>query len=221
MSSNNTKELRDKCRIITPEFRVAYPHVFNPQAPSPDDKPKYSITMMFPKNKELTGSTVSGEPISFKQVMLNAMLVEYGTQQNIPRDLASIFKWGDASSPIGDGDSPKHDSKIGFKDHYIIRASAPATSRPGLIDASNVPISDPALFYPGCYARAYISAYFYFYPDRNRPMKKGITFTLDHVQKTRDGEPIGGKVSADKVFKPLQAPSDEVSFGAEEEGGFF
>jgi len=189
-----TKEIdKDSCRIITPEFRVSYPHIFKPQAPKPSDKPKFSITMLFPKG-DLVGKSPDGKPRTLKEVIRNAKILEFGPKENWPSQL---------ESPVADGDDPKFEGKEGYKGHYIIRATADQNQRPSIVDRHMVPITEPADFYPGCFARAYIFSYVWFYPNRQKPMKKGVGFILDHVQKIRDGQSFGGKRPVEQVFTPI------------------
>ncbi len=202
-----TKEDKDQCRMITPKFRVSYPHVFKAHAPKQGDKPKYSVTMLFPKDKDLLGQTVDGTPRSLKEVIKNAKVVEFGPKENWPDDL---------ESPVTDGDDPKHADKEGYAGHWVIKASTSEDQRPGVVDERGVPITgeNAGKFYPGCYARAYVYAYVYYYPDRQKPMKKGVSFILDHVQKLDDGKAFGGKKPVDQVFGPAggagkAAPAEE------------
>lgn len=203
---------KDLCRMITPEFRVSYPHVFKAHAPKEGDKPKFSVTMLFPKDKALMGSYIadydekSGQPNlkprSLKSVLKNAKIVEFGSLENVPDDL---------ESPVTDGDVPdkKGEIKEGYAGHWVIKASTSEDQRPAVVDENGKPITpeNAAKFYPGCWARAYVYAYVYYYPNRQKPMKKGVSFILDHVQKLRDDKSFGGKKPVDQVFGP--APGRE------------
>lgn len=181
-------------RMITPEFRLSYPHLFKPQSPKPTDKPKYSITMLFPKGTDLMGVTLATDseplkPISLKDVIKNAKLQEFGSSKNWPKALLS---------PVLDGDlKPENE---GYKGHWIIKATSNEDSKPGVVDARGVPITAPSVIYPGCYARAYVYARVWEYMG-----KQGVQFILDHVQKTRDGKSFGGKKPVEQVFGPVSA----------------
>jgi hypothetical protein len=183
------------CRIITPEFRVSYPHVFKPQAPKPGDKLKYSITMLFPKDSDLMGLSPDNKPRGLKEVIKNAKTLEFGPKENWPKDL---------ESPVIDGDDPKFADKPGYKGHWVIKATTNENQKPGVVDRQMTPITDQADLYPGCYARAYVFAYIWYYPNREKPMKKGVGFILDHVQKLRDGKSFAGKKAIEEVFSPLE-----------------
>lgn len=177
---NKPKANKDLSRVLTPEFRVSYPHVFKAQAIKPTDKPKFSVTMLFPKNADLS---------ALKEAMRQAKIAQFGPKENWPDDL---------ESPVVDGDNPKHADKEGYKGHWVIKASTNEDQRPGVVDENVQPIVDQAKFYPGCYARAYIYAYVWEYMG-----KQGVGFILDHVQKLRDGKSFGGKKPAEQVFSPV------------------
>lgn len=191
---------KDLCRMITPEFRVSYPHVFKAQAVKPTDKPKFSIIMLFPKDKKIVGSTVDGVERSLVEVMKNAKIAAFGPKENWPVD-----EDGNSTleSPVTDGDDPKHKDKEGYKGHWVIKASTSEEQRPTVVGPDMLPIVEPTDFYPGCYARAYIYAYKWEYMG-----KEGIGFILDHVQKLRDGKSFGGKKPVEQVFSPMSAPAE-------------
>lgn len=195
-----TNEEKDRCRIITPEFRVSYPHVFKPQAPKPGDKLKFSITMLFPKDTEMLGLSPDGKPRSMKRVIKNAKLAEFGPEENWPKKLRS---------PVLDGDDAEYEGKEGYAGHWVIKATTGEDQRPSVVDKAMTPITTPADFYPGCYARAYVYAYVWTYMN-----KQGVGFILDHVQKLRDGKSFGGKKPVEQVFSPLADEED-----GDEDGG--
>ncbi len=188
---------RDKCRVLTPEFRVSYAHVWKPQAPKPGDKLKYSITMLFPKDSDLSG---------VKEAMKQAKIASYGSKENWPDDL---------QSPVSDGDSPKYADKEGYKGHWVVKASSNEDQKPGVADENTDPIIDQSKFYSGCYARAYILATTWEYMGKN-----GVMFILDGVQKMRDGKAFGGKKPLDQMFTPVNAGESE-DFNDESEDADF
>ncbi len=181
-----TKEQMEKCRILTPEFRVSHPHIFAAQAPKPTDKKKFSITMLVPKDSDLS---------LYKEAIKNAKINYFGAKENWPDEIVS---------PVNDGDSKKFADKEGYPGHWVIKASSNEDQKPGLVDENVKPILDQAKFYPGCYARAFIYAYVYEYMG-----KIGVSFILDHVQKTRDGKSLSSKKAAEQVFSPVAAAAGQ------------
>lgn len=188
-----TKEQMEARRFITPEFRVSYPHVFVAQSPKPNDKKKFSITMLIPKDSDIK---------PYQNAMKQAKLNTYGPKENWPEDL---------ETPVKDGDSKKFADKEGFAGHWVVKASSNEDQRPGIVGPDAKPIINQADFYPGCYARAQVYAYCYEYMG-----KQGVSFILDHVQKTKDGKSLSSKKSADQVFSPVAAAAG--NFSEEDEG---
>lgn len=70
-----------------------------------------------------------------------------------------------------------------------------ATSAPGIVDADLNPILTRSEVYSGVYGRASITFYAF-----NSSGNKGIACGLNNLQKIRDGEPLGGKASAESDF---------------------
>ena len=64
-----------------------------------------------------------------------------------------------------------------------------------IVDMQMNPIFDTTQVYSGMYARVVINFFAY-----NATRKKGIGCGLGPVQKTRDGEPLGGRMSAAEAF---------------------
>jgi hypothetical protein len=183
-----TKEEKEQCRVLTPEFRVSYPHVFKPQGMQgkKDAAKKYSITMLFPKDTDLT---------LIKKAMTNAKIQKFGPKEKWPKNLESC---------VSDGDSPKNADKEGYAGHWVIKAGSGEDQKPGVVDQNVEPIIDQSSFYPGCYARASCLAYIW-----DNEFGQGVGFILDHVQKMRDGKSFGGKPPADQVFSPVGTGTSE------------
>lgn len=173
---------KTKTNIITPTFRVSYPHLFKPNAYKPGDKLKYSVTMLFPKSADLS---------VMKLAIKHAKLTKWPDKNDWPEEL---------ESPVTDGDDPKFAEREGYANHWVIRASTNEEYKPTVLDRDGEEILKAGDFYPGCYARAAVYAYVWEYMK-----KQGVGFILDHVQKVKDGKSFGGKKPASQVFGPLSA----------------
>lgn len=73
-------------------------------------------------------------------------------------------------------------------------ATASSKQRPGLVDRNKQPILTEEEFYPGCWARATVTAYSY---DN---VGKGVAFGLHNIQKLGDDENFTGRVAAEEDF---------------------
>lgn len=204
-----TKEKRDLCRIITPKFRLSYPHLHEPHAMQGSTKKQYSIVMLFDKEKKMVGKAPpdkEGVAVArtIQEAIRNAKIAEWGPDKS---------EWpDDIESPIRDGDDPKFEDKEGYAGHWAIKAISNEDQRPTVVDHDMEPIEKAADIYPGCYARAFIYAYVWYFGG-----KKGVGFILDHVQKMGEGKSFGGKKPVGAVFAPVELESDSDSDSSDDD----
>lgn len=187
---------KDTQKVVTPQFRVSYPHLFKPSGMAGTPKKEYSVVMLFPKDADLT---------ILKNAMAAAKESKWGKKEN----------WKKCESPVKDGDNAKYAGKEGYAGHYAIRAATGEDYAPGVIDyrgkEKGQPITNPAIVYPGCFARAQVLAVVWEFPVNSG--KFGIKFILDNVQKLKDGTSFGGRKAAGDVFTPFDGGDEE--FGVE------
>lgn len=157
--------------ILTPEFRVAFPAIFVPEAQE-GKRPKYSLTMLYPKATDLT---------PLRDLVKAAILSRWPDKASRPSGLKSPFNDGDAKDWAG------------FHGHTFIRASS--YQQPGLVDRQRQKVIDPERVYPGIWARAQLGAYTY-----DESGNRGVAFGLFNVQLLRDDEPFIKRRDASEVF---------------------
>lgn len=172
-----------------PEFRVSYENVHKPKAFKEGQEAKYSVTMLFPKNADLK---------ELKRAAQNALIEKFGADKSRwPKNLKSPFRDGDKES-----DQPDYAGKI------FVRASS--KEKPGLVDQRLDPIASDERgreqFYSGCYARATLVAFAY-----DTQGNRGVSFSLLAVQKTKDGDRLGGRRAAAEEFDAIDDGSDDES----------
>ena len=95
-------------------------------------------------------------------------------------------------TPLRDGDIDRPDDPA-YANAYFVNANS--TTAPGVVDANRNEILDKSEVYSGCYGRASISFYAF-----NANGNKGIACGLNNLQKIKDGEPLGGRASAESDF---------------------
>lgn len=222
--SKVSKDDKEKCKIITPPFRVSYPHLDKAQAFKGND-PKFAVTMLFEKveggkmSDHLKGIVGTAPPNddgetakrTMSRAIFNAKVVRWGADKS---------EWPDEiqMKSVQDGDRPKHADKEGYAGHIAIKASTNEANRPDVLGKNSKPC-DPKEIYPGCYAEAivYVSAY-------DNDFGQGISFILDGVRKVDDGKTFGGRKPSSQVFAPIEADdedeSEETSDEDDEEGSF-
>lgn len=183
-----------KKKCLTPEFRVSFPNVFKPKAYE-QQEPKFSITMLFSKKTDLK---------EVKRAALNAATEKWGTKAE------SMIKAKQLRWPFRDGDVEKAD-QAGYENTIFMTASSKADNPPGVVDNQNNDIINAADFYAGCYARAELIAFAY-----DRMGNKGISFSLQNLQKLRDGEKFSGRKPASEVFGVVSDDADNAENYGEE-----
>ena len=169
--------------FVTPTFRVSFPKVFTPSDDFKTGKLVYSIQMLFSKN---------GEDIKpIKKAMLDCLIEELGSEERAMNTIKSpVFK-----NPINDGDKKEFPS---HKEHWYINTISKFC--PGLVDQKRQPIIDEDQFYAGCYARAQLAPFYW-----ERQGKKGVSFSLQHIQKVKDGEKFVSRTEASDVFTDIES----------------
>lgn len=187
----------EKKKCITHEFRVSFPAMITPKA-FEQQEPKYSLVMLFDKKTDL-GKPANGQAVSMKQAAFNAATEKWGAKEKWPKNLRLPFRDGNERS-----DTP------GYENTIFVTASSKV--QPGLVDQGRRPILNERDFYAGCYARAELIAFAY-----DKAGNKGVSFSLQNVQKLKDGEPFSGRKNAEDVFDAVEDGSDDMeNYGASE-----
>lgn len=174
-------------QLTTGEVRISYEHLLKPYAQQPGAEEKYSATVLIPKSDVATKQRIDA-----------------AVQAAIAEGVTS--KWGGVrppqpSVPIHDGDGLRPNGEAfgeECKGCWVMTASSKL--RQDIVDMNMNPIIEPTEVYSGMYARVCINFFAY-----NSNGKKGIGCGLGPVQKTRDGDPLGGRVTAAEAFGASQA----------------
>jgi hypothetical protein len=172
---------KNQKKILTPVFRVSFPALFEPT--EFQGKKKYSVTMLFDKNADLT---------EIKAAIGQAIREQWPTK--VPPNLRN---------PLRDGaEKPDLD---GYDGCLFIKASS--TTRPGVVDQDCKEIIDSAEVYAGCFARATIVPFAY---DLKETGARGVSFLLSNVQKVDDGDSFSGRGRASDDFQPIAREESDI-----------
>ena len=168
--------------ITTGKVRASYVHIFQPRVSDNGGDPKYSVTLLIPKTDTVTINGIYAEIERAKQE---------GAQKafngNIPPQ---------CRTPLYDGDGYRQSGEaFGEECRGCMVITASAKQQPVIVGLDMQNILNPADVYSGCYIRANINFFAY-----NSNGNKGIGCGLNAVQKIEDGEPLGGRVSAEEAF---------------------
>lgn len=172
--------------VVTPQFRVSYPHIFKPKMNDLNGKAEYSIVALFKKGEDLT---------TLKLLAQKAIIEKWGEDKK---------KWPvNLKSPFRDqGEKAKDNNGVQvFPDGYVegaVFVNLKSTQRPGVVDQSVQDILDESQIYAGCWCRASVKAFAY-----DQKGNRGISFGLLNVQKTKDDDSLSGRTSPQDDFAPI------------------
>lgn len=169
-------------KVITgPRTRWSYANVWDPKSINGGD-PKYSVSLIIPKSDT---KTIAKIETAIQAAYEEGESKLKGSSKTVPA--LSVLK-----TPLRDGDRERPDDEA-YKNSYFINANS--ASKPGIVDADRNPILDRSEVYSGVYGRASVNFYAF-----NSNGNKGIACGLNNLQKISDGEPLGGKSSAEDDF---------------------
>lgn len=175
MSSNPMK-------VITgPDTRWSYANVWEAKSIN-GGAPKFSVSLIVPKSDTKTVAKIKA---AIEAAYHDGESKLKGNGKSVP-PLTSI------KTPLRDGDLERPDDPA-YANAYFINANS--ATAPGIVDADRNIILTRSEVYSGVYGRASINFYAF-----NSNGNRGIACGLNNLQKFRDGEPLGGKSSAEDDF---------------------
>lgn len=174
-------------RIVTGEVRLSYANVWEPNSVQ-GDKPKYSVSLIIPKSDTATITAIE-------------KAVDAAIEQGIGKFGGKRPNKAALKLPLRDGDIERDDEA--YANAYFLNANS--LTAPQVVDQEVAPILDRSEVYSGFYARVSLSFYAF-----NTNGNRGIACGLGNIQKTRDGESLGGgRVSAETDFGACTPADDD------------
>jgi len=180
-----------KCLIG--EVRLSYVHIFQPEATAEGGEKKYSVSLLIPKTDKALLGKIKVAIEAAKQVGLS----KFGGK--LPVNL---------KNPLRDGDLERPDDET-YAGCWFINASS--KTKPGVVKRMKigganklVEVTNEEDVYSGCYGFASVNFFAF-----NTSGNKGIAAGLNNVLKTRDGEYLGGRASAETDFSDVNLDTYE------------
>ena len=189
-TNKESTQASNPMKVITgPDTRWSYANVWEAKSIN-GGAPKFSVSLIIPKSDTRTITKIK---TAIEAAYREGEAKLKGNGRTVPP--LSVLK-----TPLRDGDTERPDDEA-YADAYFVNANS--GTAPGIVDADRNEILNRSEVYSGVYGRASISFYAF-----NSNGNKGIACGLNNLQKVRDGEPLGGKVSAESDF----ATDDEDDF---------
>jgi hypothetical protein len=173
-------------KVVTTMVRFSYAHVFEAVAIEEGQDKKFSVSIIIPKSDKALVNKIKAAIEAAKE----AGKAKFGGK--VPANL---------KLPLRDGDIDRPEDEV-YANSYFINANC--KTKPGVVDKDLNPILDQGEFYSGCYGRASITFYAF-----NTSGNKGIACGLNHIQKLKDGEPLGGRSRVEDDFAEAAADTDD------------
>lgn len=174
------------------EVRLSYCHLFTPEAIAEGGDKKYSVSLIIPKSNTRLVETV--------KATINAAFKQ-GLASRFGGKTPAAWK-----NPLRDGDIERPDDDA-YAGSYFINATS--RTKPGIVkrmtvggETKLVEVTNEEEIYSGCYG--YVSVNFFPFSNVGN---KGVACGLNNVLKTRDGEFLGGRSSAQADFSGLDLAS--------------
>lgn len=177
-------------KVSTGKVRLSYAHIFEPYAVNEGQEKKYSVSVIIPKSDIKTLEKVKQAIENAKQIGL----IKLGGK--IPANL---------KTPLHDGDIERPEDEAYANSYYF---NCSSRTRPNIVDRDINPILDQNEVYSGCYTAVSVNMYAF-----NSNGNKGIAAGLNSIMKLADGEPLGGRTSAEADFADFKFDDDEDLLG--------
>ena len=188
---NNSQKPVNPMKVITgKDTRWSYCNVWEAKAIN-GGTPKFSVSLLIPKSDTVTVKKIKA---AIEAAYREGEAKLKGNGKTVP-PLTAI------KTPLRDGDAERPDDPA-YAGHYFLNANS--TTAPGIVDADCQPILTRSEVYSGVYGRASISFYAF-----NSSGNRGIACGLNNLQKIRDGEPLGGRASAESDFSDFDDEDDD------------
>ena len=198
--------------LKTPEARWAFVNGLFELQTTQSGKKQWNVTGLWPKAVSLK---------ALEDAAVEAAVAEWGDKAK------QMIKDGLIHSPFLDGDGPQGKSKktgephAGFPGHKFVRFISGEDYRPKIFDQRIMLITSKEAFKSGDFGFGRVNAFTW----ENKEKGKGISFGISMIQKSRDGDPLGGSGGGnpedffEKIADEGDAP-DSVKSG-EGAGGLF
>jgi len=173
-------------KVMTPVFRVSFPHLDEPHAMEAKNTPKFSVGAIWDP-ATFTEADKAKWAAMGKLIDDASLLVHKKKATDLPKNYKQAIRDGEEK---GDLEGYGADKKF---------ANLSSQMRPGVIDRDGLPIPVADLketIFPGCYARATVTSYAY-----NKGGGLGVALGLQNLQFVRKGARIDSRSDASEDFQ--------------------
>ena len=190
MKTQNQKPINPLKVITGKDTRWSYCNVWEAKAIN-GGTPKFSVSLLIPKT----------DTVTVKKIKAAIEAAYREGEAKLKGNGKTVAPLTAIKTPLRDGDAERPDDPA-YAGHYFLNANS--ATAPGIVDADCQPILTRSEVYSGVYGRASISFYAF-----NSSGNRGVACGLNNLQKIRDGEPLGGRASAESDFSDFDDEDDD------------
>lgn len=174
--------------VVTGKVRFSYAHVFKAHAHEEGDVPKFSVSLIIPKEDRKTIKKINDAVKVAIETGISKFSIKIQTAIKNGKALPTSFKM-----PLRDGDEEREDNEE-YKRAMFLNCSS--KRKPSIINQDMEELFDETELYSGCFGRAAVNFYAF-----DKKGNAGIACGLNHLQKLEDGENLGGSsMSPEEAF---------------------
>lgn len=177
-------------QAVLGEARLSYVNLLEPVDRNNTGKPKYSVTLLIPKNSPSIARMNEAIENAIKEGITSKFGGQRPANPNIP------VHDGDGNRPGGEAYGPE------CAGCYVITATCNENYPPQVVAGHDKHPAMPQEVYSGAYGYASVN-----FAPYNSNGRKGVGCYLNNVLISRDGEPLAGKTTAEEDFKDIVIPA--------------
>jgi hypothetical protein len=177
-------EMSMATKLVTPVFRVSFPAVFEAKA-FDGGPPKYSVSAVWDPERFTAAEKRQWQAI--------VDLCDEVSMERFKKKMSAL----PANFKRAIRDGAEKAELAGYGEGKLF-ANLSSKMRPGVIGLDRAPILDADDFYPGCYARATVTAYSY---DNKG---KGVALGLQNLMKVGEGDRLDSRTDASEDFGDVE-----------------
>lgn len=176
--------------ITTPIGTVCFPNLTRSRLNDLSGKEEFSVMLVFEPGTDLS---------ELKEACVAAMEAKFGADRSKwPRQYKSPLR------PCEDYAVEGNDGTLVYKAGMMAGGTfvnLKNERQPGLVNPDGTICTKADAVYSGCKGRALVRAFGY-----DQKGNKGVSLSLQHFQKTGDGERIDGRIPVERAFAPVTPP---------------
>lgn len=184
-------------KVKLDNVRLSYANLLVPRPPGKNQEPVYSVTLIIPKNTK-DGKRAIGLLRKAQEAAAQEGQEKFG--KNFAKKYKDLVRDADTHPDTDLDKNPE------YEDSYTVNTKN--SRKPRVVDQLKNDLHSSDDVYSGMYANVIINTY----PYSHETGGNGVGFSLQAVQKVRDGEQFGAApIDIDEEFDEIEVDEDDAA----------